>query len=284
MASFWFSSAKGRRKEMEDVEETAECPSSKWLIFSVMDGHGGNAVVKYLKKILAPRVLTALKLASLSNAQSISPKLPNPYSIPISPSYLRQCLKLLILSIDCELERELKTDVERQSGSTLVMLCYQPLTRQFATVNVGDSRCVINFTNQLIETKDHKPEDIDEKNRVIAAGSFVKNKRVGGILALSRALGDFSLKSCQHIKFDPVNGAVNSLPDVQIGFLNPSVPTTIVLACDGVWDVMSSRAAIELAEASLKNPSIKNPAEHMVNTAYQKQSTDNLTCLIIKTH
>lgn len=44
-------------------------------------------------------------------------------------------------------------------------------------------------------SRDHKPDCYDERRRIYAANSFVENERVGGTLALSRALGDFDFKA-----------------------------------------------------------------------------------------
>ena len=44
-------------------------------------------------------------------------------------------------------------------------------------------------------SKDHKPDDPEEATRIQAAGGFVDDGRVNGMLALSRALGDFEYKS-----------------------------------------------------------------------------------------
>ena len=49
---------------------------------------------------------------------------------------------------------------------------------------------------------DHKPDNAEEKERVLAAGGYVREcagdvPRVNGELAVSRAVGDFVYKRCE---------------------------------------------------------------------------------------
>ena len=57
--------------------------------------------------------------------------------------------------------------------------------------NAGDSRCVVSRGGKAIDMSiDHKPEDVEEKNRIVKAGGKVTpDGRVNGGLNLSRALG-----------------------------------------------------------------------------------------------
>jgi protein phosphatase PTC2/3 len=261
---------------MEDIHLTAECPHSRWIVWAVCDGHGGTGVVKKLSTLLVPTVLGALS------------KL-HPGAGPVRPNYLRQYIREVIVALDRTLERECTTSALRNSGSTLILMAYQPLTRQIVLVNVGDSRAVLSFPSQggveqLVETKDHKPSDKEETMRVLAAGSHVTHNRVGGILALSRAMGDFSLKHTQTESYNPVGGAVCAVPDVQVGHLSPTAGATAILACDGIWDVMKSKEAIGVVESTIAGASKTNPAEFLVQTAFQKGSSDNLTALVVHLH
>ena len=49
-------------------------------------------------------------------------------------------------------------------------------------------------------SKDHKPMNEEEWNRINNAGGFVLYNRVNGDLALSRALGDFEFKRKKNLK------------------------------------------------------------------------------------
>ena len=57
--------------------------------------------------------------------------------------------------------------------------------------NAGDSRAVACVNGKAVElSRDHKPMDPGELDRINKAGSIVSDGRVNGGLNLSRALGD----------------------------------------------------------------------------------------------
>jgi serine/threonine protein phosphatase PrpC len=63
--------------------------------------------------------------------------------------------------------------------------------------NAGDSRAVLGLKNgKLIELSyDHKPDNDGELARIKAGGGFVDDGRVQGIIAVSRAIGDWEYKN-----------------------------------------------------------------------------------------
>ena len=69
----------------------------------------------------------------------------------------------------------------------------------FICANAGDSRSVLGRSSgpKMCEnlSEDHKPDNEDEKKRILAAGGFVEDNRVMGSLNLSRSMGDFEYKS-----------------------------------------------------------------------------------------
>lgn len=252
---------------MEDVHVVSEDKKSGWLLFAVCDGHGGRGVVTHLQKNLAPTIFKSLARASLKHRQRAIP-----------PIYLRHQLKKLVVRIDKNLHKTIKGRA-RGSGSTLILLVYQPRTRQIALVNVGDSRAALQLhpSNLIVETTDHKPTNETEIVRVLQAGSSIVRKRVGGVLAMTRALGDFALKKKRGTRhYDPISGAVSAVPDVLVGFLPVKVSAVAILACDGVWDVMTTKEAMKIVKSHPDDPSAA-----LVDEAYNRGSTDNITALIV---
>lgn len=61
--------------------------------------------------------------------------------------------------------------------------------------NAGDSRSVLCTGGKAKEmSKDHKPDDEKERERIIKAGGYVTDGRINGNLNLSRAIGDLEYK------------------------------------------------------------------------------------------
>lgn len=94
--------------------------------------------------------------------------------------------------------------------------------------------------------------------------------RVNGNLALSRAIGDRSERP--HVTAEPDVISVPVQDDDEF----------IIVATDGLWDVMDSHEAVEyvrsLLEAGLKR---KKVAAHMVEEAIRRGTYDNVTVVII---
>ncbi len=176
--------------------------------------------------------------------------------------------------------------------------------------NVGDSRCVIgNKTATITMTEDHKPNLPEEKERIEKAKGFVKFNRVNGELAMSRALGDFRYKL--NPELEVVDQQVIALPDVAF-HERSSEDEVAVIACDGVWDVISNEESIDFLCNIVFNPSAiegdendensnsnkkkrkaakmeenelasaDEAASDLVKLALQSGSMDNITAIVIK--
>lgn len=103
--------------------------------------------------------------------------------------------------------------------------------------------------NAVELSQDHKPDLPEERSRIIKAGGHVEDGRVNGMLALSRALGDFDYKQQTPPKdaqpgWFLSNHMVTAFPDVVCKPLHKDVEF-IILACDGIWDCKSSDQVIQ---------------------------------------
>ncbi|KAI1319948.1 Protein phosphatase 2C 2 [Mortierella claussenii] len=143
-----------------------------------------------------------------------------------------------------EMDRALRHDPEYggdSSGCTAITATISDKNVLYIG-NAGDSRAVLGSDGSAIAlSNDHKPVNKGESSRIVAAGGFVESGRVNGSLALSRALGDFEFK---------MNSTLG--PEDQIVTANPVIvehkltddDEFLVLACDGIWDCMSSQEVV----------------------------------------
>lgn len=142
----------------------------------------------------------------------------------------------------------------------------QPL---LVLANSGDQRAVLCRDGKHINlTKDHKPDDAEELSRIKREGGFVsETKRVNGILALSRAVGDVDLQP--FVTFDPQVVCINITPDAEF----------VIIACDGLWDVVSSEAAVNIVR-HINDPVVA--ATKLKDYAYSLNSGDNISVIVYR--
>jgi serine/threonine protein phosphatase PrpC len=145
-------------------------------------------------------------------------------------------------------------------------------------MNVGDSRCALFIQSQLCSwtthaTIDHKPNN--ELDRILKSGSKVVRNRVNTRLAVSRAFGDWSFKQADG--FSELEQAVICVPDIYRYHVPLSSNAALVLATDGLWDVLSTDDVLEQLKGSTSAQSL---AEELVGLAIKKNSRDNITVTV----
>nr|CAB3468089.1 unnamed protein product [Digitaria exilis]CAB3470574.1 unnamed protein product [Digitaria exilis] len=159
----------------------------------------------------------------------------------------------------------------RDDGST--GLAAVLIGKHLYVANVGDSRAVASKASKAVPlSKDHKPNRKDERKRIEEAGGVViwdDTWRVGGILAMSRAFGNRLLK--QYVKAEP---------DIQEEEVNSDLEY-LILATDGLWDVVRNEDAVALLKAE-DGP--EAAAVKLTEIAYARRSQDNITCIVVQFH
>ncbi|KAL0692291.1 hypothetical protein Bca4012_059471 [Brassica carinata] len=137
--------------------------------------------------------------------------------------------------------------------------------------NVGDSRAVICRAGKAFAvSRDHKPDQSDERERIENAGGFVMwagTWRVGGVLAVSRSFGDRLLK--QYVIADP---------EIQEEKIDDSLEF-LILASDGLWDVFSNEEAVAVVK-EVEEP--EESTKKLVGEAIKRGSADNITCVVVR--
>ncbi|KAH6782973.1 HYPERSENSITIVE TO ABA1 [Perilla frutescens var. hirtella] len=289
----------GRRPEMEDAvatlprilkipiqmlggdHETTCLSHLTGHFFGVYDGHGGSQVAHYCRDRLHSALNEELEAATNDITESSN-----------CEEKWRRVFTKCFLKVDDEIggKASLEPLAPETVGSTAVVVVV--CSSHIIVANCGDSRAVLyRGKESMALSVDHKPNREDEYARIEAAGGKViqwNGHRVFGVLAMSRSIGDRYLKPW-------------IIPDPEVMF----VPRTredncLVLASDGLWDVMTNEEACDLARkrillwhknnggASLSlergegvDPAAQAAAEYLSNRATQKGSKDNISVVVI---
>jgi protein phosphatase PTC1 len=97
------------------------------------------------------------------------------------------------------------------------------LRRVLYSANAGDARGVLCRAGKAVRlTYDHKGSDKQEAKRITDAGGFVMSGRVNGVLAVTRSLGDSSMK--EFVVGAPYTTETELCDEDEF----------LILACDGV--------------------------------------------------
>ncbi|MDD5008874.1 MAG: PP2C family serine/threonine-protein phosphatase [Syntrophorhabdaceae bacterium] len=239
----------GWRESMEDEHAIYERPEEHLFGAEIYDGHGGKTASRIAVEMLTPYFMhnRAREMGkSLRDRRKDTDLLRDAY-----------------LAVDNHLlERHI------QSGTTAAH--FYIMEDRFIAANAGDTRVIIGTEgNVIVLTVDHKPTLSGETGRIEALGGEVTRigtPRVQGVLAVSRALGDLHLKPY-----------VIAEPRVAEGYLGKENDYA-VLACDGVWDVLTPEDVIREVRQST-DP--QKGADRIVKKALDHGSTDNIIVIVI---
>ncbi|XP_022192901.1 protein phosphatase 1A isoform X1 [Nilaparvata lugens] len=259
---FGVSSMQGWRVEMED----AHCAITglgegldDWSFFAVFDGHAGAGVSAHCAKHLLECIVATEEFQQSAVADGI---------------------RSGFLHLDDRM-RELPklASGEDKSGSTAVCALVSP--RHVYVANCGDSRAVFCRNGApVFATCDHKPVLPAEKERIQQAGGSVMIQRINGSLAVSRALGDYDYKNVKGL--GPCEQLVSPEPEVSVINRVAASDEFLVLACDGVWDVMSNEAVCDYIGSRLAlTTDLEAITNDVIDTCLYKGSQDNMSIVLV---
>lgn len=194
-----------------------------------------------------------------------------------------------------ELDHELQMDAQPGtsiSGSTAIMAVLEHCHTEAGVkntvlhcANVGDSRAVLCRSGEAVALSiDHTCENPAEKERVLAAGGSIIKGRINGVLAVTRAFGDAEHKKMRgegmwevQYSSDPLS----AIPEIYSCTITPE-DEFVILACDGLWDVMTSSSAVQFVRRRLlMHGDVGRVSVELVHQAIALGSIDNVSAIVV---
>jgi len=260
---FGVSRAMGSRQYQEDEYTCIDNLSlgKGPAYFGIFDGHGSDLFSSYISSHLHTTIFNteAFKLGNTTEA-----------------------IREGILQTDKELFERFQ---EYGGGSTATVVVVRE--NRVYLGNVGDSRAVLaeegkHGIRAIRLSRDHKPDDADEKERITKAGGIVWQGRVRGTesaINMSRALGDFAHKT-------PLNKAdadwITSEPHIADPVTVTPAVKFIVLASDGLWDVATDEKVVQAINTMYSNGEKPDViARHITSFCSNNPLADNSTVIIV---
>ena len=251
--------------------------------FGVYDGHGGSQVANYCRD--------RMHLALAEEIELYKEGLIIGSTKEDCQDQWKKSFTNCFLKVDDEVggKGNCEPVAPETVGSTAVVAIV--CSSHIIVSNCGDSRAVLcRGKESMALSVDHKPNREDEYARIEEAGGKViqwNGHRVFGVLAMSRSIGDRYLKPW-------------IIPEPEVTFIpRAKDDECLILASDGLWDVMSNEEACDLARRRIllwhkKNgselssvrgegidPAAQAAAEYLSNRATQKGSKDNITVVVV---
>ncbi|GBG63391.1 hypothetical protein CBR_g38013 [Chara braunii] len=251
---YGYAKLQGKRAVMEDCHEAKswvipEQNNQRVVFFGVFDGHGGRKAADYVQKHLV-------------NNLKDHPKLLTDTKSAIREVYLQTDEAYINMEDNGQ---------SRDAGSTASTAVL--VGKRLVVANVGDSRVVLCRKGKAHPlSTDHKPSKLEEQKRIKDAGGVIMwagTWRVGGVLAVTRAFGDKMLKPY-----------VSAEPEIVDEIVYPS-DEFLVLASDGLWDVVSNDEAVVMVQKFPKDKP-EEAAKSLTDEAYKRGSADNITCIVVR--
>lgn len=245
----------GKRSTMEDTEiaeqgqfKTSNNQEHSFEVFGVFDGHGGTQASAYVKENL----MFYLKEALI-----------NHNSETLTDEGIFQSLK--------ECFQKLGRDYQGPDGTTATVAI--TLNGKVWVANVGDSRTIlVNKDGKTIQaTEDAKPSIPRYKKTIEQLGGEVFLGRVGGVLAVGRAIGDKKVVG------------ITSSPKITAFPVEQLKGGHLVLACDGLYEVSTSNeVGTAISKMAKEGESVENMGKRLVYQAIKNGSKDNVSAIVIK--
>lgn len=290
------TSMQGWRKSQEDAHIARTDLPDGVMLFGVFDGHGGKEVSIFVKEKFVAELVKLEEYKSRNYGDALKACFLKMDTMMKEPEGIARLSKIQNEHGNpdpfANPGRQGEEDsIAKFTGCTAVVVLVT--ATHYFCANAGDSRSVIG-RSQGAEmcfplSDDHKPDNLPEKARIEAAGGFVEENRVNGSLNLSRSLGDFEYKSNHDLPF--TQQMVTCDPEVRT-CARQSSDEFLILACDGIWDCMTSEECVIQTRDAIKRQQAAQPLTKLIEEMFdriiaqdilssQGIGTDNMTCVVV---
>ncbi|KAJ1463077.1 phosphatase 2C-like domain-containing protein [Pelagophyceae sp. CCMP2097] len=272
--AFWrgaVAEMQGWRVSHEDAHFMSD---GDWTVFGVLDGHCGSTVAR----LGADQLPAALREAAAAGTLAAT---------------LVATVQQSFISMDKWLRAHPDS---KDAGSTVTTAGFHATFKDGKRsyvgflANAGDSRGLVlrRGVGVIAATEDHKPDSAGERARIVAAGGFVSDHtavpRLDGNISVSRGFGDFDYKSVDHA---PEAQKLCCVPDVTgLSALSAAElrdGDVLVLACDGVFDVLDNGELGQLVLDGLASGADAGDlAADVIRGCLERDSKDNMTLMIVQ--
>jgi serine/threonine protein phosphatase PrpC len=225
----------GARPSMEDTLVVWRWFVQGLSVYAIIDGHGGSETASQ-SAYLIPRLFREIPSKAISEMSTV----------------FRQ--------VNIELQRRNVHD----GAAIVVALVGQ---NEIGVAHLGDARAVIvkKDLSCVSLTLDHKATERSEIDLLKENRSFVDQNRTAGVLAVSRAIGDFDIPG------------VGRVPAMTQWVRRPD-DYRLVLGCDGVFDVISND---EIGQIIGHEGNMQRAAYLLRNVASARGSQDNISVIVV---
>lgn len=257
----------GDRAYMEDRHLASAEISEGILLFGVFDGHNGSSLAEYCRDHIARHIRTEL-----------ADKRHRRHQLPVE-----HALSAAVEMLDAVGAKDPSLLMDVGSTACMVMLTLEDAW----FVNIGDSRAILRTKGGVRQmSTDHKPLLRTEWDRVVRYGGFVSNTdgcwRINGRLNLSRSIGDWSMRPF----IIPTPMIQHHPRKARLRYRDPGgrdgTDEYIVLATDGLFDVMNNAAIIDVIDSHPHTrDGITRALRQLVAISRARKSGDNITIMYI---
>lgn len=248
----------GRRGADRMEDRTIACSGPGVTLSAVFDGHNGDAAAEFCRVHIAD-VLEASCAASAAGIAAGKVT-----CVDAAAAALRSAFVTLN-------EGFLSGQTADDSGCTA--LAVMTLPTHVLAANAGDCVCVLWRGDELVQlTNEHTCDLPAERARIEAAGTSISKTsdgklRVGGVIQVTRCIGDRPLRRL----------GLTSEPEMTQIEITPE-DKALVLASDGLWDVMPHARVLHCLKNTAKSPDMI--AKRLLMEALDRGTSDNTSVAV----